>query len=139
MAIAWTKDLETGVENIDNQHKELFVRIDNLLEACRNGVGMTEVNRTLDFLMRYVVQHFEAEEAVMRSTLYPGYDAHRRMHADFRAQVEKMAHEIRAEGFGPSAVVKVNLTIVGWLNDHIRRFDLAMAKALREQFASIAI
>jgi len=37
MAIEWTNDLATGVSEIDYQHKELFRRINSLLDACREG------------------------------------------------------------------------------------------------------
>lgn len=136
MPVLWSNDLATGVDKVDDQHKELFARINRLLDACMSGKGVDEVNNTLDFLMRYVVEHFETEEAAMRRAHYAGYDVHRRLHANFRAEVEKMAHEIRAEGIGRAAVVKVNQTVVAWLNDHIRKADRVMAQALREVFAA---
>jgi hemerythrin len=33
----WTEDLSVGVETIDNQHKELFSRINSLADAIRLG------------------------------------------------------------------------------------------------------
>lgn len=39
MAYSWTADLETGNAKIDDQHKQLFVAINNLLEACSKGKG----------------------------------------------------------------------------------------------------
>ena len=33
MAVTWTDDLATGVNKIDDQHKELFSRINSLLVA----------------------------------------------------------------------------------------------------------
>ena len=33
----WTEDLTVGVEAIDNQHKELFSRINSLADAIRQG------------------------------------------------------------------------------------------------------
>ena len=34
MSIQWRKSYEIGVEEIDSQHKELFKRIRDLLDAC---------------------------------------------------------------------------------------------------------
>lgn len=45
MAIEWTDELATGVNKIDNQHKELFKRINNLLDACNQGKGKDEVKK----------------------------------------------------------------------------------------------
>ena len=37
MYIEWRDDLLTGVDEIDWQHKELFVRFNLLLDACQKG------------------------------------------------------------------------------------------------------
>ena len=50
MAIEWTKDLETGVALIDEQHKELFDRVNKLLAASSQGRGKEEVGSLLGFL-----------------------------------------------------------------------------------------
>jgi hemerythrin len=66
MAVAWTEELATGIEVIDDQHKELFRRIDGLLEACKAGKGREAVAGVLAFLENYVVEHFAAEEKIPR-------------------------------------------------------------------------
>ena len=58
VAIEWTADLATGVDEIDNQHKELFQRINNLLEACNHGKGKEEVKKVISFLEDYVITTF---------------------------------------------------------------------------------
>lgn len=37
MPIEWTQDLAVGVKIIDEQHKEIFRRVDSLLDACKAG------------------------------------------------------------------------------------------------------
>ena len=37
--VEWTKDLATGVNEIDDQHKELLKNMNELLVACRHGKG----------------------------------------------------------------------------------------------------
>lgn len=65
MAIEWTQDLSTGSDEIDNQHKELFRRINSLLDACNQGKGREEIGKTVQFLEDYVITHFSAEEEYM--------------------------------------------------------------------------
>lgn len=134
MPISWNEDLATGVEIIDLQHKELFARVNDLLSACMNGEGTEHVIRTIEYLQNYVVEHFEMEEEVMRTAQYAGYEQHRALHLAFRAEVEAIARDVFVNGLGAHTVVKVNRTVVDWLNHHIRRVDRAMAVALREQF-----
>ena len=43
MGIAWEERLATGIDTADEQHRELFGRIDTFLDACDNNRGKTEL------------------------------------------------------------------------------------------------
>ena len=45
MAITWDPNLAVGHQAMDDQHRELFRRIDALLEASRTGKSTGEVSR----------------------------------------------------------------------------------------------
>lgn len=57
MGIVWTESLSIGIEAIDNQHKELLLRFDMLLNACQAGQGIKELKRLQGFLEDYIVTH----------------------------------------------------------------------------------
>lgn len=139
MPITWSADLATGVEIIDLQHKELFSRVNDLLDACMNGRGAEHVIATINYLRNYVVEHFEMEEEVMRNAQYVGYEQHRALHLAFRDEVEALAKDVHVNGVGAHTVVKVNRAVIDWLNHHIRRVDKTMAMALRERFKAAAV
>ncbi len=40
MGIQWRESLSIGNDAIDNQHKELLLRFNSLLEACQAGKGI---------------------------------------------------------------------------------------------------
>jgi hemerythrin len=133
MRIEWTADLATGVEFIDDQHKELFKRTNDLLAACVQGEGVDGVLKTIAFLTQYVVEHFNSEEEVMRRARYASYAEHAKMHREFRKTVEAFAAEIMKSGrVGTDTVIRMNRLIVGWLNNHIRKVDRAMAATIRK-------
>lgn len=71
MSIQWRKSYEIGVEEIDSQHKELFKRIRDLLDACSQNKGRQEVSKMIDFLEEYVDIHFTSEEKLHVKNLYP--------------------------------------------------------------------
>ena len=77
MYIKWSEDLSVGVELIDEQHKEMFNRINRLLRAIGEIGGAEQVVATADFLQDYVVQHFAAEEEQMVLHEYPGLASHK--------------------------------------------------------------
>lgn len=66
MILNWDNSLSVGNDNIDNQHKELFYRLNKLLEAMKEGKGKSEVINTLDFLEVYVIKHFNYEEEIQK-------------------------------------------------------------------------
>lgn len=139
MSIVWSPDLETGVFIIDGQHKELFERINRLLDACRKGEGAGKVGETMVFLQSYVVEHFAMEEQIMRRAKYERYREHAQEHREFRNRIDALSREIYLEGVFPHTVVRINRTIVDWLNNHIRRSDRAMAAKLREFFSATGV
>ena len=66
MSIVWTDDLATGVDAIDIQHKELFKRIDNLLDSCRLGKGRDELKNVIQFLSAPKIFLVPAEDTVIK-------------------------------------------------------------------------
>jgi len=130
MAILWTDDLATGVMVIDQQHQELFKRINALLEACSEGKGKIEVANVIDFLEGYVITHFAAEERYMIKNGYPAYIAHKAQHTEFMDNFSKLKTSFKEEGPGVHIVVTTNRIVVEWLRTHIRKLDKALAEFL---------
>jgi len=63
----WKEKYELGVPLIDEQHKELFKRVESFMQVLRMASSwedkVDKVNETLDFMNTYVVEHFRDEEA----------------------------------------------------------------------------
>ncbi len=133
MSIQWTEDLSTGFEEIDNQHKELFSRINEFQQACKLGKGREKVRETIKFLEDYVIMHFSTEEDYMEKYNYPAYNSHRIEHQRFIKNLKDIKEDFEKEGAGVSLVVNINHMIVEWLHKHIRRVDKALANFLRDK------
>ncbi len=131
MAIQWTEDLATGIDEIDDQHRELFDRINRLLAACNQGKGREEIGITVSFLEDYVVTHFSAEERTMLSSRFPAYAVHRSEHARFTAGLKDLRRQLDEEGPGIRLVILTNRIVVGWLKSHIRSLDKSFGAYLR--------
>jgi hemerythrin len=121
--ISWDTSLETGDPEIDEQHRELFRRIDQLLAATRDRRARTEVGRLLTFLGDYVVVHFKAEEQLMVEANYPELEAHRNEHQRFVDEYARLFEDYRADGPGPVFVIKFGNRVTAWLCEHICRTD----------------
>jgi hemerythrin len=132
MAIEWTKDLETGVALIEEQHKELFDRVNKLLAASSQGRGKEEVGSLLGFLEEYVVTHFADEEKLQQESGYPEFAAHKRLHDGFKNELAKLKEEFEAAGPTLRFVVLTNKIVVDWLMKHIAQVDKTFGKYLRK-------
>ena len=119
MGVSWREDLTVGVGPIDEQHRELFKKADELAEAARSGKGSEYVSGLLGFLEDYTRFHFGEEETYMAGIGYPELAAQKAMHADFMKQVAALREEFARSGGSFSIVVKANQTVVGWLIRHI--------------------
>jgi len=136
MAIAFDESLLTGVPDLARQHRELFVRLDALLEAVRRGSSREEIGHTLAFLRQYVATHFAEEEALMREVAFPGHDGHRAEHAAFIRDLAALEAEHRRDGASPSLIVRVNVWLTSWLRTHIYEADRQIGAFARPPPAS---
>lgn len=133
MAILWKDDLSIGVDQIDNQHKELIARIDGLFEACNYGKGKEEVLKVIDYLGEYVVTHFSDEEVLQKKYGYPEYDNHKKMHTQFIKDFEVLKGNLDKDGVSPSLIIKMNKLLIDWLLNHIKKADKALGTYIKSK------
>ncbi|HHZ20157.1 MAG TPA: hemerythrin family protein [Firmicutes bacterium] len=133
MLVEWTEDLAVGVEEIDNQHKELYKRLNSLLEACSQGKGRETISQTLAFLGEYTVSHFSAEEKLMAKHNYPEIEQHKEQHKWFVEAFMDLKKQLEEYGPAGHIVIKTNRVLVGWLNSHIRNIDKKLGLFLQDK------
>jgi len=133
MAIQWTESLETGVDTIDEQHKELVVRVNRLLEACQQGKGKLIMAGLLNFLAEYATKHFAEEEKYMLDYNYPDYDMHKMQHEKFISDFGVLKNKFDVQGAGINLVLVTNRTIVDWLINHINNTDKNLGVFLKNR------
>jgi len=119
----WNDELGLGLEEIDNQHRELFRRMETLLAACVAGKAAEEVIGMLAFLDDYVAVHFRTEEELQERFAYPGLPFHRQQHDLFRRRLLLLKEEVAVKGGGSDVALQVNQMLIDWLRDHILSVD----------------
>jgi hemerythrin len=129
-SLQWTDDLAVGVAEIDGQHRELFGRAARLIEGLRLGEP-EDIGELLRYLHEYVVEHFGAEEALMREVRYAGYQRHKAQHDRFVSDLRDLAREYDRKGPGAFLSLQVNHWLEQWLKQHVTQVDAELAKLLR--------
>ena len=131
----WFKELETGDELIDQQHKEFF-RIGRNIEQLivRKCIGVQE-QELLDIvceLREYVSYHFYSEESIMRQQGYSGYVHHVKEHLKFKKYV--MEIDCPALAKNPYKELKaIKVMIQSWVFSHMMGEDVKMAKEIQHK------
>lgn len=133
--ITWTDAMGVGVQKVDEQHKQLVEQINKLHTAMMERRGAEVVGSTLEFLKNYAITHFATEEGLMRVYAYPNYDAHKKLHDDFKVDFLKLAKEITDNPNSSMITLEVENRLSNWLVNHIKRVDKETFKFLAEKGA----
>lgn len=130
MEIKWDQNLAVGVDKIDNQHKELFDRMNKLILAMKEGKGKTEVMDTLKFLEDYVVKHFNEEEELQKRNNYPKYETQHKEHEEFKMDLNNFKSMIEKEGLSSASAIKLQNSMSLWWRKHIKDLDMDLGNFL---------
>lgn len=129
MRAEFTDNLITGNKTIDEQHKELISKINELLKAVETNQGQSAAMRTLNFLTDYVIYHFSAEEKLQEEVGYPGLAEHKKQHETLKKTVADLTEMLEEEeGASPAFVEQLNKKVIEWLYKHIEGFDRSVAE-----------
>lgn len=131
--LVWNPEWETGVARIDAQHRELFHRLDALVEAVPEPDFVDRAPVLLPHLLDYVETHFQDEEAAMEATDYTWIEAHRARHADLREKAGALAAQLAED---PAGLTEPMMSwFMEWLIHHIDGEDRRLARHLRKHGA----
>lgn len=130
--IEWNDGLSTGIELVDEQHKMLLEKLNDISEAIENQQGVEVIIKTLDFMVDYTDFHFSAEEKHMAEHKYTRLDYHKKTHKEFVDTLNTMITEFKEDGATDRLAESVNIYLFNWLVTHIKGVDGAYGKYLKE-------
>lgn len=135
MSVAdWSEKFETGIEEIDAQHKHLFEAINRMAECCKAGKAGDGARESLAFLNEYTKEHFYAEEEFMRVLGYPKLEAHQIEHTELLTKVQNLMLKMD-EGFLITADVAT--FVADWLAHHINEVDMGYVQFIQKRTARL--
>lgn len=139
MEFQWSDELLTGADDIDAQHRELFFRVNALLQACTQQKGKDEIGNYLQFMMDYAAFHFAAEEREMTTHRYPRLAEHEAEHEEFKKRINELNREFREFGASIHVVLLAVRASGDWLVKHVRGTDRKMAEFLKKKDGGVRI
>jgi len=129
----WNTSLSVGIELIDEQHKMLIQRLNDVSDAIKKSQGAGQIVKTLDFLIDYTHFHFSTEEKHMKANDYPGIKEHLQKHEDLKKTLGDLDRDFREEGATYELADALNVFLNNWLVGHIKGIDVKFGNFLREE------
>lgn len=119
--IEWTEALSLGVEQLDNEHKQLIALSNDLIDSVKTN-DREHVRSCFHALREYTVVHFQNEENYMAKIHYPDIEKHKLEHVNLKAEVKHYQESVyHRTDLVPADVVAF---IKHWLIDHVIYLDM---------------
>ena len=132
MYYKFTDNCLIGVEQIDDEHRELFRlvgEVHDLLNDTWADDQYFEICDLIERLKEYAAEHFRHEEEYMEKIGHPELELQRQQHAQFCEKVNEV--DIRAAESDQQALISDLLSyLVEWLYRHIIGSDLLIGKLM---------
>jgi len=126
--ITLTKEMETGIAQIDAQHKELVNRINAVTSMGMKSISTEETRKTIELLGDYIVKHFADEEKLQQQSGYPKLESHKALHKQYIAEFQNLKKEFIANGASAKFTLSLSNSIIGWIVSHIKSDDVEFGK-----------
>jgi len=131
--IVWTPRLSTGIEKLDDQHRDLLTRLQSLTEAIQEGEAQASLLEAFRFLDSYVREHFRDEELEMERLECAEAEMNRKGHQRFLLTFQALRARLQSEGSSESLAEEVHHELAEWFVHHILLVDTRMYPKAREQ------
>jgi hemerythrin len=128
--ITWDNSLSVNVDLIDDQHKMLIKRLNDMAEAIDQNRGIEKISMTLSFMIDYTEFHFSTEEKHMTEQNYPGKAEHQKQHGEFKTVLNNLIEDFEEEGATQLLANSIDTFLVNWLVNHIKGSDVEFGKFL---------
>lgn len=133
----WKEKYRIGVDKIDEQHEELFRRVEDFVISLRKEgkweTKLPKVKETLEFMQGYVVTHFADEEAYQEEQGYPGLEVHRQVHENFKSEVGEFAVKFEKQNYAEDLVQQFAGKLLAWLINHVAATDQKIADFVKSK------
>ena len=128
----WDDSYLVGVDLIDEQHKKLFEKINDLIKASKQNEGKEKIKETIEFLEDYTVKHFNDEQELQQKYNYPHYETHKGIHNDFVQEITDFKNDFTSGNVDTAKMMKFNKRITQWLVNHVKGIDQKLGDHIQQ-------
>ncbi len=130
MFLEWGPEFETGVPEMDRQHRRLLEKANEFHTALKEGNRSRAKDILVDFT-KALFNHLRDEEKFMERIGYPELDNHRKLHRSLAGMIKEVRDEF--EKGDPRAFSQSLSLIMSWLLTHIKKSDRKYGEYLQRK------
>jgi hemerythrin len=124
--LQWDEGMSVGIPEIDEDHKQFLVLINELNRSITEGRKQTEIKERLVFIVRDAARHFQREEELFQEWQYPDAASHALVHAQALRALKRIQDSFIPYGLD-TEWVDAGLFIKSILLSHIFTEDMKYA------------
>lgn len=127
--ISFDKEMYLGIPLIDKQHEEYLKRMNHFLDSYhQDDLNEEAMREEISFIISYAIEHFDAEEALMKHTDFPLSKQHIAQHDFFKQSTDSFA-DVK---YNEENIRKLLRLLIDWFIAHIKTQDSKLAKHLKK-------
>lgn len=127
--IEWKEEFNTGVAEVDHEHRHLIDLINRLDERLRHEDSDTTVVEFLGEIFARISAHFALEEKVMRDRRYDAYDEHKADHERLLDVIRDIMDDYETGAYDDVAGT-LSEHLERWFGEHFKTMDARLHKTL---------
>ena len=128
--IEWSEKFSVNIEELDNQHKNLFGMINTLHEAIITRKTSKAHEDIIKDMVQYAQAHFKTEEDYMKRYEYPFFPNHKAEHELFSKKALELQSRMENRGF--ILPLETLNFLRDWWKEHILSSDKKYSKFFTE-------
>ena len=130
--IIWDESMSTGVTIIDDQHKMLFNKFNELSSVITEATAREAAGSLLDFLQFYAAWHFKREENCMDEYKCPIAAENKQAHGYFLEKFDQFYTQWQKENMTPKLVNDTYTELENWLLQHVAQTDTRLRSCVKK-------
>lgn len=128
--LSWDQAYSVRHSELDRQHQRIFALINELHHAMFGKVEKERVAATIRELVKYVDEHFAAEERAMEEGGYPRLAEHKEAHERLKKRVQEIELHFHEEKDSMAGEL-FGFLLGDWLVKHILEMDRQYAPYMK--------
>lgn len=133
MEIRWDENLKCGIAEIDFQHENFIIEVNQFLRNCREKKHGKETDDFMKFLDEHVEEHLSAEEKIQKQYSYPKFFLHRVEHLLFKRKLCELKKLFMKDGGTLRFSMLAGFVVSDWLVQHVNGEDRSFIQFLRNR------